>query len=56
MKLTKDRRSAKRLVQARVGNRRNVTRLSSPEAIFEHYREPVTPEAARAWYGVVPKA
>ncbi len=29
---------------------------NSPEVIFEHYRELVTPEAARAWFSVVPKA
>jgi hypothetical protein len=27
---------------------------NSPEVIFGHYRELVTPEAARAWFAVVP--
>jgi integrase len=29
---------------------------NSPQTIFEHYRELVTPEVAKAWYAVVPQA
>jgi len=29
---------------------------NSPEVIFQHYRELVTPEAAKAWYAVAPQA
>jgi len=27
---------------------------NSPEVIFAHYREQVTPEAAKAWFNVKP--
>jgi hypothetical protein len=28
---------------------------NSPQMIFQHYRELVRPEAAKAWFAIVPK-